>query len=95
MAAGADYSVTVKVDEKGLDNAVGIELVVLSPDANGNDSVFAVYPLEVTKREGNIFTFHADITPSNAGAFKLAYRMYPKHEELAHRQSFAYIKWFA
>ena len=95
MAAGKNYSVTVKVDEKGLDNAVGIELVVVAPDANGNDTVFGVYPLEVSKREGNIFTFHADIAPSKAGSYKLAYRMYPKHEELPHRQAFAYVKWFA
>ena len=95
MEAGRDYNVTVKVDEKGLDDAVGIELVVVAPDANGNDSVFGIYPLEVAKREGNIFTFQATITPSRAGAYQLAYRMYPKHEELPHRQAFAYVKWFA
>ena len=95
MAAGANYDITIKVDEKGLDNAVGIELVVLAPDANGREEIFAVYPLEVTKREGNIFTFHANVAPGNAGAFKVAFRMFPKNEELAHRQSFAYVKWFA
>ena len=95
MSAGEKYGVTVKVDEKGLDNAVAIELVVLDTDAKGHDYVFATYPLEVVQREGNVFTFGAEIAPTNAGAFKIAFRMYPNHEELPHRMDFAYVKWFA
>ena len=95
MSAGEKYNVSIKVDEKGLDNAVAIELVVLAPDAKGHETVFATYPLEVVKREGNIFTFGAEIAPTNAGAFKIAFRMYPNHEELPHRMDFAYVKWFA
>ena len=95
MSAGEKYNVSVKVDEKGLDNAVAIELVVLDTDAKGRETVFATYPLDVVQREGNIFTFGAEIAPTNAGAFKIAFRMYPKHEELPHRMDFAYVKWFA
>ena len=95
MSAADKYNVTVKVDEKGLDNAVAIELVVLAPDSKGNDHVFMTYPLEVVKREGNVFTFGAEIAPTNAGEFKIAFRMYPNHEELPHRMDFAYVKWFA
>ena len=95
MSAGEKYNVSIKVDEKGLDNAVAIELVVLDTDAKGHETVFATYPLEVVQREGNIFTFGAEIAPTNAGAFKIAFRMYPKHEELPHRMDFAYVKWFA
>ena len=95
MSAGEKYNVSIKVDEKGLDNAVAIELVVLDTDAKGRETVFATYPLDVVQREGNIFTFGAEIAPTNAGAFKIAFRMYPKHEELPHRMDFAYVKWFA
>ena len=95
MSAGEKYDVTIKVDEKGLDNAVAIELVVLASDSKGQEQVFATYPLEVVQREGNIFTFGAEIAPTNAGAFKIAFRMYPNHEELPHRMDFAYVKWFA
>ena len=95
MSAGEKYNVSIKVDEKGLDNAVAIELVVLDTDAKGHETVFATYPLEVVQREGNIFTFGAEIAPTNAGAFKIAFRMYPNHEELPHRMDFAYVKWFA
>ena len=95
MSAADKYNVSVTVDEKGLDNAVAIELVVLAPDAKGQDQIFMTYPLEVTKREGNVFTFGAEIAPTNAGEFKIAFRMYPNHEELPHRMDFAYVKWFA
>ena len=95
MSAGEKYNVSIKVDEKGLDNAVAIELVVLDTDVKGRETVFATYPLDVVQREGNIFTFGAEIAPTNAGAFKIAFRMYPKHEELPHRMDFAYVKWFA
>ena len=93
--AGNSYSVTFNVDEKGLDNAVGIELVTLATDKEGRDYVFSVQPLEVVKREGNIFTFHADYVMNNAGSYRICFRMFPKHEELPHRQDFAYVKWFA
>ena len=33
--------------------------------------------------------------PTNAGEFRIAFRMYPNHEELPHRMDFAYVKWFA
>jgi len=32
---------------------------------------------------------------NNAGIFKTAYRLYPKHADLAHRQDFCYVRWFS
>ncbi|MBQ8449388.1 MAG: DUF3417 domain-containing protein, partial [Bacteroidaceae bacterium] len=93
--AGNKYDITFKVDEKGLDDAIGIELVTLATDKDGRDYVFSVQPLEVVKREGDIFTFHTDYVMNNAGSFRICYRMYPKHEELPHRQDFAFVKWLA
>ena len=93
--AGNKYSITFNVDEKGLDDAVGIELVTLATDKDGRDYVFSVQPLDVVKREGNIFTFHTEYVMNNAGSFRICYRMFPKHEELPHRQDFAFVKWLA
>ena len=45
------------------------------------------------KREGNLFTFEAEIEPSNAGTYRSCVRMYPKNDLLPHRQDFAYVKW--
>lgn len=95
IEAGKEYDITLVVDEQGLDDAVGIELVTIHTDKEGKEHIYSVEPLTVTKREGNLFTFHVKHSLNNAGSFKVAYRMYPKNENLPHRQDFCYVKWFA
>jgi starch phosphorylase len=81
------------IDEQGLDDVVGLEIVVTHTDEEGKTHVTGKYPLQVVKREGNNFTFEGTLALPNAGAFKLAYRMYPKNADLPHRQDFCYVKW--
>ena len=95
LEAGRKYDVNIVLDEAGLDNAIGIELVTLSTDKNGEDHIYSVEPLEVVKREGNLYTFHVTHVSNNAGGFKAAYRIYPKNDRLPHRQDFCYVKWFS
>ncbi len=94
IEAGKKYDINIVLDEAGLDNAIGIELVTLTTDKKGEDHIYSVEPLEVTKREGNLYTFHVTHTINNAGAFKIAYRIFPKNDLLPHRQDFCYVKWF-
>lgn len=93
--SGKDYNVTVVVDEKGLDNAVGIEIVTIYTDKNGQERVYSTEEFELVKKEGDIYTFTTKYGLSNAGSFKVAYRMYPKNPDLPHRQDFSYVKWFS
>ena len=94
VESGKEYTVTYVVDEKGLDDAIGIELVATRTDAEGREKVYSVEPMEVIKKEGNLYTFQVKHSMSNAGSFKLAYRMYPKNVDLPHRQDFCYVRWF-
>ena len=94
IEAGTKYDINIVVDEAGLDNAIGIELVTLTTDKKGDDHIYSVEPLEVVKREGNLYTFHVTHTINNAGSFKIAYRIFPKNDLLPHRQDFCYVKWF-
>ena len=94
LESGHKYKIQYVIDEQGLDDVVGFELVVLSDDEEGKTHVASKYPFSVVKREGNLFTFEGDVVLPNAGSFKVAYRMYPKNEELPHRQDFCYVKWF-
>ena len=48
----------------------------------------------MVKREGDLHTFSVVCSLSNSGAFKVSYRMFPKHADLAHRQDFCYVRWF-
>ena len=94
IESGIEYTITHVVDEKGLKDAVGIEVVALHKNAEGKECVYSVTPMEMVKKDGNLHTFTAKFSFDNAGDFKVAYRMYPKNEALPHRQDFCYVRWF-
>ena len=94
VTSGSDVKLTVVLDEKGLDNAIGVECVTISTDSEGKEHIHAIDTLELVKKENNIHTFECTATVNNAGIFKVAYRMYPKHADLPHRQDFCYVRWF-
>ena len=94
IEAGKKYNVEVVVDEAGLNNAIGIELVTLHTDIHGEDHIYHVSDFELVNVEGNRYTFRASHSVDNAGSFKVCYRMYPKNDNLPHRQDFCYVKWF-
>ena len=94
VQSGKKYKVSYIVDEQGLDDAVGLEIVTLRVDDEGKQHVYSVEPLDVVKREGNLFTFEGTHCIPTSGSFKVACRMYPKNADLPHRQDFCYVKWF-
>jgi starch phosphorylase len=91
---GKQYEIKYVIDEKGLDDAIGIELVTIQTGADGKDHIYSVEPMDVVKREGNLYTFRVVHSIDNAGTFKVMYRMFPKHPDLPHRQDFCYVRWF-
>ena len=93
VEAGKEYEVTVVVDEKGLDDAIGIESVIIKRE-DGQDHIYEVIPLLPVSKNGNLYTFKATSGIFNAGSFKQAFRMYPKNALLPHRQDFCYVRWF-
>ena len=94
IETGKEYTVTYVVDEKGLNDAIGIELVTTHVNEDGEEVIYSIQPLEMIKKEGNLHTFQCKQTISNSGSFKAAYRMFPKNEALPHRQDFCYVRWF-
>ena len=95
IEAGTKYDIEIVIDEAGLNDAIGVELVTLVTDKEGEDHIYQVYPFSLKSREGNKYTFTASLSLNNAGGFKVCYRMYPRSENLPHRQDFCYVKWFA
>ena len=91
---GVKYTMTYVVDEQGLKDAVGLELVTLKNNLDGDDrEVYRIHPFKIKAHEGNLYTFEAIIEPDEAGAFRSCVRMYPKNANLPHRQDFCYVKW--
>ena len=94
VTSGSEIKLTVVLDEKGLDDAIGVECVTIETDSEGKEHIHAIDTLNLVKKENNIHTFECTPTVNNAGLFKVAYRMYPKNAELPHRQDFCYVRWF-
>lgn len=91
---GVRYQVKYVIDEQGLDDAIGLEIVTLRalPDCDGRE-VYKIIPFKMVGHEGNQYTFVAELEPDVAGTFKSCVRMYPKNANLPHRQDFCYVKW--
>ena len=94
IESGKEYTITYVIDEKGLNDAVGLELVTTYTTTDGKQHVYSVEPFSVVKKEGDLYTFQVKHSLSNAGSFKVSYRMFPKNPELPHRQDFCYVRWF-
>ncbi len=92
VKTGADYTFSFTIDEVGLNDAVGLELVTVAT-VDGEEKVDNVCPFEKVSQDGNLFTFKATYSPDKAGTFKVGVRMYPKNDLLPYRQDFAYVKW--
>ena len=90
---GKKYTLRYVIDEQGLNDAVGLELISIKTDKNGEEHIFSKREFTMVGREGNNYTFEATFEPNVAGAFKSCVRMYPKNENLVYREDFCYVKW--
>ena len=96
LVSDKEFSVSVVVDEQGLEDAIGIELVVLRQDAEtGQDVIYKTFPLQVVGHEGNLYTFELKAAIDVAGSFRTAFRMYPRNKHLASRQDLCFVRWFS
>ena len=90
---GQKYHLQYVINEQGLEDAVGLEKVDIYTDKNGEERIFHVEPLKLTGRDGNNYTFEAELAPQQSGNYRSAVRMYPKNNNLPHRQDFCYVRW--
>ena len=93
VETGATKTITYVIDEAGLNDAIGLELVSVQGDPNEEGAIRVVRPFKVVKQEGNLYTFELKFQSNHAGAYKCCVRMFPKNKNLPHRQDFAYVKW--
>ena len=90
---GKKYTLRYVIDEQGLNDAIGLELVSIKTGKDGEEHIFSKREFKVVAHEGNNYTFEATFEPDVAGSFKSCVRMYPKNENLVYREDFCYVKW--
>ena len=93
LETGTKYTLRYVIDAQGLDDALALEKVNVYTDKKGEERIYSIEPLNMVKREGNLYTFEAQLSPRQAGEYRCAVRMYPKNDLLPHRQDFCYVKW--
>lgn len=90
---GETYNVEVVIDNKGLGNCLGVELIEAAVE-NGETRPYKAFELSIVKNEGTKTTYQLKYTLKDSGVFRYSFRMYPKNVDLPHRQDFAYVRWF-
>lgn len=91
---GDRYTVEAIIDTKALnDKGIGVDFVSIF-NAENNETLDDVKEMELYKTEGTKLYFRLEDRITRAGAYKYAFRMFPKHKDMAHRQDFCYVRWF-
>ena len=94
LKMGEDYPAKVIVDLKGLSpDEVGLEIVITENGEGEAPELIDSLEFKVVGQEGNIATYSMNLNLVTPGAYNYALRMFPKNENLPHRQDFPYLKW--
>lgn len=84
----------IVLDKKDMIGDLGIDCVSLKYDTDKNiDKFVESLAFKLVKKEGTKLYFELDAVARITGSSKFAYRVYPVHPDMAHRQDFAYVRW--
>ena len=91
---GEGTTLEVVIDTKNLnDKGIGVELVVIRLSEHNTEQLYDVEEMQLIRTEGSRMFFSMDYVMNRAGNFRYAFRMFPKNEDLPHRQDFCYVRW--
>ncbi|PIF05838.1 MAG: hypothetical protein CSA36_04710 [Draconibacterium sp.] len=94
MVIGNEYPMKVCLDLKGLPSEnIGVELVITE---NGNQQTRKIVDrveLNVESTDGTVCCYTHQLDSNHPGSFNYGFRIYPKNENLPHRQDFDYVRW--
>jgi starch phosphorylase len=91
---GEVYNINIVLDVHEInDKGIGLELIATKIGKNNVDALHDVEELKLVKTEGTKLFYSLDYRLNMAGTFKYGFRMFPKNEDLPHRQDFCYVRW--
>jgi glycogen phosphorylase len=94
MKIGHEYPIVVKIDLKDLSSEeVGLELVIIENNGDNSFKIIETIEFVTDKSEDQISVYKLSLHPNHPGSFSYGFRMFPKNENLPHRQDFGYIRW--
>ena len=94
MNIGNEYPITVKVDLKNLlSEEVGLELVIVEDEGEKSFKIIDAIGFNIVEHEDYISVYKLNFQPNYPGSFSYGLRLFPKNENLPHRQDFKYVRW--
>lgn len=94
LTLGESFNVGIKVYCNGVKaENLGVEILFFKRKSETELELRNTFPLELTDGNGDIATFSSEINPQMSGVYEYGFRLYPKHENLPHRQDLGLIKW--
>lgn len=75
------------------DSDFGLEVVFVQKTVGGDREIVSVYEMELVGHENKLLRYRCEVPAKRTGDFNYAFRMFPRSNDLAHRQDFHLIKW--
>ncbi|WP_165020757.1 alpha-glucan family phosphorylase [Dysgonomonas sp. ZJ279] len=94
LSEGDKMTTKIVIDKKDMVGDLGIDCVLVQYDPEKQiDKFIKTEEFTLVKKEGSKLHFEIDMIAKIPGTCKFAYRVFPKHPDMAHRQDFAYVRW--
>lgn len=94
LIPGQTYKGGVKLNINGLNpEDVGVEMVISESTSSGELRITNIIKLNKETIEDSSVYYSFYFTPSKPGSINYAFRIFPKHPLLAHRQDCSVVKW--
>ncbi len=94
LSSKKDLNVEVQLNLANLKpEDIGVEILFATTDKKGKMHIQDRSEFSMIEYKDGIAKYHVSIMPSTTGMYQMAARIYPKHEELPHRQDFALVRW--
>lgn len=72
---------------------VGVEMLFSTYDAKGSLCIREKFAFNLVEFKDGIATYRTEVLPERTGMYQVATRLYPKNENLPHRQDFPIVRW--
>ncbi|MFV0417532.1 MAG: alpha-glucan family phosphorylase [Dysgonomonas sp.] len=94
LTEGEAMKVEVVIDKKEMKGDLGIDCVLTEYDPDQKvDKFLLTQEFKQVKQDGSKLYFELQTVARIPGTCHFAFRVYPKHPNMAHRQDFAYVRW--
>jgi glycogen phosphorylase/synthase len=92
--SGHDYVAEIALDVKKIPKEnVGVEFIMTHMSKQGEHEFVASEEFRLVSCKNGKCLYRANLVPEKAGSFSYGIRIYPKHNDLPHKQDFYLLRW--